>query len=168
MQTLADINWKKWIPQERATLLFVVRDGRILLIHKKRGLGAGNINGPGGRLEPGESPRQAAIREVQEELCVTPLDVTFSGELFFQFIDGFSIHCSVYRAADCEGTPQETDEAIPHWTPTNDIPYDRMWADDIHWLPLLLQNNLFAGYFLFDNTTMLDYRVDPHPVPHQA
>ena len=49
---LQDIAWEHWVPQQRATLLFVLRDGQALLIHKKRGLGAGKINGPGGRLMP--------------------------------------------------------------------------------------------------------------------
>ncbi|MBT4161861.1 MAG: NUDIX hydrolase, partial [Gammaproteobacteria bacterium] len=48
---VAAIDWENWEPEEVATLLFVVRDGRVLLIRKKRGLGAGKINGPGGRLE---------------------------------------------------------------------------------------------------------------------
>ena len=51
-----DIDWTQWTPQERATLLFVRRDGQVLLIRKKRGLGAGKINGPGGRLDNGETP----------------------------------------------------------------------------------------------------------------
>ena len=56
------------------TLLFVIRAGQILLIHKKRGLGAGKINGPGGRLHLGESPLHGAVREVKEELC-NPIEV---------------------------------------------------------------------------------------------
>ena len=84
MQTrFEDIDWTQWTPQERATLLFVRRAGQVLLIRKKRGLGAGKINGPGGRLDAGETPSQCAIREVQEELCVTPTDVQLRGELAF-------------------------------------------------------------------------------------
>ncbi|MGD2110491.1 MAG: NUDIX domain-containing protein, partial [Phycisphaerae bacterium] len=63
-------DWSTWRPRQTATLLFVIRAGEILLIRKKRGLGAGKINGPGGRVDPGETPREAAIREVQEELHV--------------------------------------------------------------------------------------------------
>lgn len=160
MQTVSDVDWSTWEPQQRATLLFVIRDGEVLLIHKKRGLGAGNINGPGGRLEPGETPVQAAVREVEEELCITPEDVSHCGELSFQFIDGLSIHCTVFRAESYQGTPQETDEAIPLWTPVDQIPYDKMWADDRCWLPLMLDRTPFKGRFIFDEHKMLDHRLE--------
>ncbi len=154
-----DIDWENWDPQQRATLLFVIQDSKILLIHKKRGLGAGNINGPGGRIEPGETPAEAAIREVQEELCITPHAIRECGELSFQFVDGLSIHCTVFRTDGYDGTPQETDEAVPHWTEVDNIPYDRMWEDDRHWVPLMLADTPFKGRFLFDGHRMLDHRL---------
>ena len=67
-------DWSTWQPTLRATLLFIVRDGEILLIRKKRGLGAGKINGPGGKIDPGETARQCAVREVEEELLITATD----------------------------------------------------------------------------------------------
>src|SRR5512147_1215260 len=91
-----DIDWTNWTPQEHATLLFVRRDAQVLLIRKKRGLGAGKINGPGGRLDDGESLLQCAIREVQEELRVTPTGVEPRGELAFQFTDGYALFVSVF------------------------------------------------------------------------
>ena len=42
--TFASISWADWTPTVRATLLFVWRDDALLLIRKKRGLGAGKIN----------------------------------------------------------------------------------------------------------------------------
>ena len=62
-----------WVATDIATLVFVLRDNEVLLIRKKRGLGAGKINGPGGKLEAGETPRQCALREVREELCISVL-----------------------------------------------------------------------------------------------
>ena len=97
------IDWTTWAPKERATLMFILRDEQILLIHKKRGLGAGKINGPGGRREPGETPLAAAIRETQEEICVTPTGIQPAGELLFQFVDGFSIHGYVFTATGFTG-----------------------------------------------------------------
>jgi len=147
--------WENWQPTERATLCFVIRAGEILLILKKRGLGAGKINGPGGRIEPGESAREAAIRETQEELGVTPVGVEERGQLHFQFADGYALHCTVFVASDCIGEPFETDEAIPRWTPLASIPFQNMWADDIHWLPGVIHGGRFRGYFHFDGEKML-------------
>lgn len=152
-----EIDWAAWKPVERATLLFVIRDGQILLIRKKRGLGAGKINGPGGRLDPGETPEQCAIREVQEELLVTPTGVAPAGELLFQFADGHSIHGYVFTATGCEGEPQPTGEADPLWTPLDRIPYAEMWADDRIWIPLMLEGRPFTGRFLFAGDAMLGY-----------
>lgn len=157
------VDWESWQPQQRATLLFVIRNGQVLLIDKKRGLGAGKVNGPGGRLDPGETPEEAAIREVQEELAVTPTGVRPSGQLAFQFVDDFSIHVYVFKADGLIGEPKETDEAVPRWTPIDAIPYDRMWEDDRFWFPMLLKDEPFFGRFLFDGDTMLGYELKSHP-----
>jgi 8-oxo-dGTP diphosphatase len=159
-RSFKDIDWSRWQAKECATLLFVLRGRRILLIHKKKGLGAGKLNGPGGRLEPGETPRRAAIREVREELRITPTGVKPVGELLFQFVDGHSIHGYVFTATGCRGTPRETDEAIPVWASVNALPYHRMWADDRVWMPLVLAGRPFVGRFLFDGDQMLGCDMD--------
>jgi 8-oxo-dGTP diphosphatase len=135
--------------------MFVVRDGMILLIEKKRGIGAGKVNGPGGKIDPGETPLEAVIRETQEELCVTPVSPRKVGELWFSMSDVPDIHCHVYLADDCVGEAQETDEAVPLWTPLGEIPYHRMWEDDRHWLPAILEGRTFLGRFVFDGERML-------------
>ena len=157
-----EVDWAQWVPEDQATLLFVVQGGRILLIRKKRGLGAGKVNGPGGKIHAGEGALEAAIREVQEELRVTPLGVEERGELSFQFVDGYSIHVAVFLATGCDGEPVETDEAVPLWTPIGAIPYDEMWADDRLWLPMLLAGRRFSGRFVFDGDEMLfeDLRIE--------
>ena len=154
-----DIDWTNWTPQEHATLLFVRRAEQVLLIRKKRGLGSGKINGPGGRLDDGEAPLQCAIREVQEELRVTPTGVEPRGELAFQFVDGYALFVSVFSATGCEGEPQETDEAAPLWTPIDAVPFDQMWADDCLWFPHLLSGRPFRGRFLFDGDRLLGHEV---------
>src|SRR5688572_30751046 len=88
---LKDVDWSTWQARQHATLVFIVRDGKILLIRKKRGLGAGKITGPGGRLDAGETPLACATREMQEELCITPTDLQPHGELRFQFVDGLAM-----------------------------------------------------------------------------
>jgi 8-oxo-dGTP diphosphatase len=150
-----DIDWNVWRPVERATLMLVICGGRILLIHKKRGLGAGKFNGPGGRIEPGETPYEAAMREVEEELGIIPSGVRLAGELQFQFVDGHGIHGYVFVASQFQGEPRETDEAVPFWFSLDAIPYHNMWADDRIWVPLALEGKPFTGRFLFDGDQML-------------
>ena len=163
MRRLEDVDWEGWEPEIRATLLFVVRDGEILLIRKKRGIGAGKINGPGGKIDPGETPQACAVRETEEELCVTPTGVHKLGELRFQFTDGLSILGHVFAASGCEGEATETPEAVPRWTPVDAIPYDEMWADDRYWLPWLLEGRSFSGRMLFDGDELLGHAFECTP-----
>ena len=156
-----NIDWPNWQAEQICTLLFVHKAGRVLMIRKKRGLGAGLINGPGGRLEPGETPLECAIRETQEELCITAKEVKPVAELFFHAEDEMpTIHGYVYVATDFEGEPTETDEAIPIWFDVEDIPYDEMWQDDKYWLPRVLNGEYLHGWFSFEGEALLDYKIE--------
>lgn len=134
---------------QEATLCFPIRADDVLLIEKKRGLGAGRIHGPGGKLEPGETPREAVLREVHEEVAAAVPTVRKFGELEFvmEGVDHMLVH--VYRAPGLDGEPRETEEAIPRWYRLDSIPFDRMWPDDRYWLPLVLESRPFRGFFRF-------------------
>jgi 8-oxo-dGTP diphosphatase len=151
--------WVDFEPVHQSTIVFVFHAGNVLLIRKQRGLGKGKINGPGGKLHPGESFVDCARREVIEELCITPLGLEERGELRFNFVDGYSMHSRVFVAFDFEGEPQATEEAIPLWTHSGQIPYEQMWADDRLWFPLLLAGKRFRGRFLFDGDTMVQHEL---------
>ena len=131
--------------EQLVTLCFIVQDGRVLLMRKKRGIGAGKINAPGGKVDPGEAPLAAAIRETEEEICVTPLQPELRGQLRFYFEGGPTLRCMVYLAEAFRGEPRETAEALPCWYPADALPYDEMWDDDRLWLPMLLAGQRFEG-----------------------
>jgi 8-oxo-dGTP diphosphatase len=152
-------DWSSWTPKDRANLCFIVEGTRVLLIRKKRGLGAGKINGPGGKLEAGETPLESAIREVQEEIGVTPSAIEERGVLHFQFLDGYSLHCVVFVALDHRGQPVETPEATPMWFPIDDIPFEEMWEDDRFWLREALSGRNFAAWFVFDGEQMVSKEI---------
>jgi 8-oxo-dGTP diphosphatase len=158
LRSLADIDWLRW-SGVACTLVFIVRGGEVLLMRKKRGLGAGKINAPGGKLDPGEPPLAGAIRETREEVCVVPRGVVWAGRNRFQFTDGSAIDVDVFRASAFEGTPAATPEADPLWTPIERIPYAEMWEDDALWLPHLFAGRRFSGRFLFAGDRMLDWEI---------
>lgn len=151
---------ENWTPVHYANLCFVLDGEQVLLIRKKRGLGAGKINGPGGKLDPGETALESAIREVEEELGIVPQKLEDRGVIRFQFTDGYSLHCAIFIARAYEGTPIETPEAIPLWTPISAIPYHEMWEDDRHWLPQVLAGATINAWFVFDGEKMLWNRIE--------
>lgn len=133
----------------RGTLPLAPAD-ELLMIEKRRGLGAGLYNGPGGKVEPGETPMAAAVRETREETGVAVADLDKRGEFDFYFGDGHVFCCHVYVARDVQGDPQDTPEAFPEWRARRDVPYDRMWEDDELWLPHVLDGDTIRGVFYFD------------------
>ena len=159
MNKLTDIDWDSWKAKDPATLVFVMRGEEILLINKKTGLGKGKVNGPGGKVDSGETPEVCAARECHEELEITVSNLEYCGQHRFQFVDGYSIHVWVYRTRDFAGVPVETREASPLWVRQDEIPYDQMWEDDKFWLPMVIGGERFQTRWVFDGDKMLDYDI---------
>lgn len=155
------VDWENWQPTIRATLMFVRERDRVLLIRKKRGFGMGKVNGPGGKLDPGETEHVCAVRETFEELGVMAHDAVKRGELWFQFVDGLAMHVAVFMSGRHDGEATETEEAAPLWTAIDAIPFEKMWADDALWLHRMLTGGeSFAGRFVFDGDTMLWHSLE--------
>ncbi len=151
------------------TLVFLVRGNEVLLAHKKRGIGAGYWNGPGGKIEPGETPRQAMIRECQEEIGVTPITFHQAAVIEFEAFHNdqpvrYPIHAFI--CTEWKGQPHATDEMEPRWFKTAAVPYDQMWEDDQYWLPLILQGQIITGHCHFDQKgTLTSYTAEKMKPP---
>lgn len=147
----------------RRTLLFLVKDGQILLAMKKRGFGAGRWNGVGGKLDADETIEQAMIRECQEEIGVTPTKYHKVAELDFtggSTEESWSMYVHAFIADEWQGEPRETEEMAPKWYDFSDIPYKDMWQDDEHWLPIALEGKTLRGEFTFDeNDNLISHQI---------
>jgi 8-oxo-dGTP diphosphatase len=135
------------------TVCYIRRNGQVLLQKKAEGLfGGGKWNAPGGKLREGESPEEAARREVEEETGLHVKALRAHGSLTFYFGDGeepaFVVH--VFSCNDFSGRLWAGIEGELRWFPQNDLPYDQMWADDRHWLPQALAGRRVEGTFWFD------------------
>lgn len=135
--------------------LFIhAHERKILLAMKKRGFGEGKWNGYGGKLLPGETPEDGAIREIQEEsgITVEKKKLNHLGTIDFHFLDApdWDQRGIIYRIDEWEGEPVETEEMSPRWFSFDDIPYGEMWIDDFHWFPHLLVGEKFTAMFEFE------------------
>ncbi|MBP9728025.1 MAG: 8-oxo-dGTP diphosphatase [Candidatus Moranbacteria bacterium] len=133
------------------TLCFIVKGDKILLAMKKRGFGAGRWNGFGGKVEVSETVEEAATRETREECGVTITEMEKVGIHEFEFASerGNILEVHVFWVSGWTGEPTETEEMRPQWFTTDAIPYDEMWPDDIHWIPVFLTGKKFRTKFLF-------------------
>lgn len=137
----------------------VCKDDHVLLAMKNQGLGAGRWNGFGGKVEENESIEEAAIRELQEEVSVTAIELNKLGVLEFTFQNkNMILEVHTFRVDNFKGEPVASEEMLdPQWFHFDSIPYSQMWSDDEFWLPLLLQNKKFKGKFLFDRLSDPEY-----------
>lgn len=160
-QSLLERLLADWRPDLTGTLLFLSSNDDVLLIRKKRGHGAGKINGPGGKLDAGESPAQCAVRETFEETGVEALDPQLAAIMRFVDLESDDWLGYVFVAPRYRGDLRETAEAIPAWFARGDIPFEEMWDDDRYWLPRILAGEVLKGDFLFRAGTLLAHRLYP-------
>ncbi len=140
---------------------------RVLLGFKKIGFGAGKYTGFGGKVQPGETPVVATVRELAEEagVQVRVEDLRPMGQFAFLFPaqPSWSQLVHVFVAESWTGTPMESREMMPTWFLVHEIPVDRMWEDGAHWLPHILAGEPIRARFVFgaDNETIADMEIRP-------
>lgn len=150
-------------PSQRAGAPAGARE--VLLGYKKTGFGAGRWVGLGGHIEDGEKPAQAAAREVAEESSIVtwPDSLTHMASLAFVFParPSWDQTAEVFVTTEFSGRPAESDELIPRWFDTGDMPYDRMWDDARYWLPSVLAGQPVTATITFADDCATVAAIDP-------
>lgn len=114
-------------------------DGRVLLAQRPEGKSmAGLWEFPGGKVEPGETPEAALIRELQEELgidtwasCLAPL--TFASHRY----DDFHLLMPLFACRKWNGTPRSNEGQSLKWVRATDLKSYPMPPADVPLIPIL-------------------------------
>jgi 8-oxo-dGTP diphosphatase len=122
-----------------AAVALIDRDGRLLLAQRPEGKAmAGLWEFPGGKIEPGESPEAALIRELHEELaidtwksCLAPL--TFASHAY----SDFHLLMPVFVCRKWEGVPRPREHQGLKWVRVQDLNSYLMPPADLPVLPIL-------------------------------
>lgn len=152
-------------------LILVLRETdagtEVLLGRKLTGFGAGNIVAPGGKIEPGELPGQAAIRELQEEtsLRVEPAHARHRASILFRFParPRSDMDCHVYTTTQFAGRPARSRELNTCWYPVSALPVEHMWQDAEHWLPRIVAGERFTATVVMKDDNLGVERVSFRP-----
>ena len=122
-----------------AAVALVDRDGRVLIARRPEGKAmAGLWEFPGGKVDPGETPEAALIRELQEELgidtwesCLAPL--TFASHAY----ESFHLLMPLFVCRKWQGTPQSREGQALKWVRAADLRDYPMPPADIPLIPIL-------------------------------
>ena len=114
-------------------------DGRVLLGQRPEGKPmAGLWEFPGGKVEAGETPEVALIRELEEELgidtwesCLAPL--TFASHSY----NDFHLLMPLFACRKWKGTPKSRENQALKWVRPNELRNYRMPEADIPLIPIL-------------------------------
>lgn len=138
---------------KQTTIVFCLRDGKVLLGMKKAGFGVGKWNGFGGKVKEGETFSLTAVRELEEEsgLTTTVADLESVARIEFFFADTPMFDCTVYTTRRFTGEPVETEEMRPQWFSVDSLPFADMWSVDTQWIPLILSGKHIKARVVYDD-----------------
>ncbi len=149
-----------------ATLCYLKRDGETLMLlrNKKRNdIHQGKWNGLGGKFEPGETPEECAVREVEEESGLRISNPKLCGLLTFpKFKDEEDWYVYVYTADEFDGELCESAEGQLSWIPDAELLALPLWEGDYSFLPWIEQGRFFSAKFEYKDKKLCDKQVVFH------
>lgn len=123
------------------TLVYCLRDGQVLLLERVKEPFPGHWVAPGGKLEPGESPVECAVRELREETGLRARDAVLRGVITETAPrDDWQWLIFAYVVRDFDGeVAGDQREGVLRWWAVDDWPRIPMPdADRVFFAPVVL------------------------------
>ncbi len=150
-----------------ATLCYLRGEGKTLMIHrvkKKNDMHHGKWNGLGGKLEPGETPEECAVREIREESGLQANDLQLKGLLTFPaFANEEDWYAFVFLVQDFQGSLIDLPEGILEWIDDAELLNLNLWEGDRIFLPWLDRPGFFSAKFTYKEGRFVDYQAFFYP-----
>ena len=150
-----------------ATLCYVRRPGQTLMLHrikKPNDMHLGKWNGLGGKLEPGETPEECAIREIKEETGLQARQLTLKGFLTFPgFANEEDWYAFVFVVEQFDGELIDSLEGTLAWIDNPALLGLNLWEGDRIFLPWLEQPGIFSGKFVYLDNRLVSHEVVFYP-----
>jgi len=146
-----------------ATLCYVKSQSKTLMLHrvkKEKDEHFGKWNGLGGKLEPGETPEECAIREVREESGLIAKALELRGILTFpEFANNRDWYVFVFVITDIEGELIESTEGNLEWIDDAKIFELNLWEGDKIFMKWLAEKKFFSAKFVYENGKYVEHSV---------
>jgi 8-oxo-dGTP diphosphatase len=146
-----------------ATLCYVRRDGKTLMMHrikKPNDMHQGKWNGLGGKFEPGETPEECAVREIYEESGLQVRNPALKGLLTFPgFANDEDWYAFVFVATDFDGELIDSPEGRLEWIEDERLFDLDLWDGDRVFLRWLDRPGFFSAKFIYKDGQFIDYQA---------
>jgi 8-oxo-dGTP diphosphatase len=148
-----------------ATLCYVLdkKSNSTLMLHrvkKDNDYHEGKWNGLGGKFEPGESPEECAIREIEEESGLKVKSIKMKGFITFPMFDGKDDwYVFLFTTDDFIGTLIDSPEGNLEWISNNNLSKINLWDGDKYFIPWLYQDKFFSAKFNYIDGKYISHEV---------
>lgn len=136
--------------QVKAAICYLFKDGKALMIRRKKEPFAGNIVAPGGKFEKGETPFQCIEREILEETGLTIKDYGLKIVTSELGPEHYNWILYLFICTGYEGNVVESDEGELCWVPVESLPFEPMSQIDREMLPYVLDDGRYYMELQYD------------------
>ena len=150
------------ISMDKSVCCYLKKDDCYLLLYrnkKKHDYNHDKWIGVGGHIEIGETPDEAAIREIKEETNLDVHSLHCAGEVVFIYDDYHEL-MYLYEIEDFSGSLIECDEGELKWIPIKNIYDYPMWEGDKAFLPKLINHEPYFKMTLIYKDDVLIEVID--------